>query len=196
MNNKRGTTVVEIIISIALVSVVLIFLMNLFLTVREVYNKSKTESDYDMLNSIIIKAVGDDIDIYGLYDVEYEDDNKKDTVVLTFNSYRNSHMSERIKKVLRVTHDDEKNKDYISYSYESKYIEDEGSVHAITSEERKTNVVRSLPLGASLEAETKITLSKDMLNSNENIVKISIPLDEIGGNRYDINIFGIEKKSA
>ena len=64
-------TLIEIIVTITLLGIVLLFLMNLFLKVRNTYNKSSVQADYNMLVATMIKAIGNDIDDYGLYSVEY-----------------------------------------------------------------------------------------------------------------------------
>ena len=179
--NKKGMSMVEIIVSIVLISIVLIFLMTLFLKVRTTYNQSKIQADYDILVSNVIKAIGNDIENYGLKSVEYEKINEKentDAVVLTFNTFRTTNLSENITKVLRVYF--ENNKFYISYSYEAKYTQN------MTSTERVTNVVREIPDDVILDKDGYVKLEK-----LDDFVKLKVPMSDKNGNIYDINIYGI-----
>lgn len=189
--NKKGMTLVEVIVSISLISLVLIFLMGLFINIRGTYNRSKIQSDYEILNANIIKAVGDDIENYGLYSVEYLDPTKS-AVVLTYDEFRPTNLSERIKKVLRVYFD--KNKYFISYAYESDSSFGATSTSVtkdITSEERITSVIRPIPDDVILDSKNYITLEKKSETTGEAIIKIKIPLANEKGNIYDINIYGV-----
>ena len=180
--NKKGMTMMEIIVSIALISIVLIFLMNLFIRVRGTYNQSKIQSDYDMLVANIIKAVGNDIDTYGLRSIEYETPGKKDALILTFNTFRPYNLSERIRKVLRVYFKD--NKFYISYAYETDYTDN------ITSNERVTGVIREIPPDVVIDSSNYIELTTKNINPDR-AIEIKIPMATAKGNIYDINIYGI-----
>lgn len=189
--DKKGMTLVEIIVSIALISLVLIFLMGLFIKVRGTYNQSKIQSDYEILVANIVKSVGDDIENYGLYSVEYENASKKDALILTFDEFRPTKLSERIKKVLRVYF--RNNKYYVSYSYEStsSYNSTTSSrTNNITSEERLTSNIRPIPADIVIDSDNYINLEKKVESDGSAIVKINIPLSTAKGNIYDINIFG------
>ena len=59
--NNKGVTLVEIIISIALISIVLIFLFSLLISVKDLNNNSQTNSTYLINKSLIIKTIEDDI---------------------------------------------------------------------------------------------------------------------------------------
>ena len=64
--NKKGMTLVEIIVSIVLVSIILIFVTRLLITVNGLYKKSKLEVDFEVLNTLLIDAVSTDINRYGV----------------------------------------------------------------------------------------------------------------------------------
>lgn len=189
--NKKGMTLVEVIVSIALISLVLVFLMGLFLKVRGTYNQSKIQSNYEILVSIIIKSVGDDIEKYGLYSVEYEDEAKKDALIITYDAFRETQLSERIRKILRVYFKD--NRYFISYAYES-----EASFNStfnsrtdnITSAERITNNIRPIPNDAVIDEKKYINMEKKLEPDGSSIIKINIPISNAKGNIYDINIYG------
>lgn len=188
--NKNGMTLVEIIVSIALISLVLIFLMGLFIKVRGTYNQSKIQSDYEILTGNIIKSVGDDIENYGLYSIEYENPSKKDALIFTFDEFRETKLSERIKKTLRVYF--RNNKYYISYSYETSASFNStpaSRIENITSKERVTSNIRPIPEDVVIDSKNYIDLEKKVEADGSEIIKIKIPLSTAKGNIYDINIF-------
>ncbi len=190
--NRRGMTLVEIIVSIVLISIVLMFLMNLFVKVRGTYNSSMIKADYDMLVATTLKAIGNDIEDYGLQSIEYERDEDGNVVedagalIFTFNSFRSTNLSERIVKVLRVYFDRSRNKYYLSYAYEAKYTE------GITSIERATAMSRQIPDEALLDVGNYIHKEEIELDDDV-LVKMKIPLSDEYGNVYDINIYGMIK---
>lgn len=59
--NNKGITLVEIIISIALISIVLLFLFSLLVTVNDMNNESKVNTTYLITKSLILKNIEDDI---------------------------------------------------------------------------------------------------------------------------------------
>jgi len=61
MNNK-GITLIEIIISIVLISIVLIFLFSLLITVNDINYESEVNSTYLINKSLILKNIEEDLD--------------------------------------------------------------------------------------------------------------------------------------
>ncbi len=179
--NKKGITLIEIIVSVTLISIVLIFLINLFIKVRNVYNRSQIQTEYKMLASNVIKAIQDDIENFGLANIKYIDKTSKYAVLITFDTSRPTYLSEPIRKILKIYND--KGTYYISYAYDGDY-----SAY-LTSDERSSGVVREMPSDIILNSDTNyIELTK-----KENIYKIKIPISNELGNIYDINIVGVTK---
>jgi len=184
MKNNKGMTIVELIVSITLISIVLIFLMNMFIKVRGTYNNSKIQADYDMLNAIVIEAIGSDIKNYGLMSVEYESEDH-DALIFTFDEYRPTKLSEPIKKILRLYSKNDRY--YISYKYEKEYTE------TITSDERLSGITREIPEDIIINPDEYIILKKGSTGSG--IIEIHVPLSTEKGNIYDINIYGVLKET-
>lgn len=176
--DKKGMTMVEIIVSVALISIVLIFLMNLFVKVRSTYAQSKAQSDYEILVSNVIKAIGDDIDKYGLRSVKYKDEGSKSSIILEFNSFRPTQLSERIKKVLRLYFVN--NHYYINYSYDATLSAN------LTSDERVTSVIREIPDDVVIDSKNYIELK-----SKNDMIEIKVPMSNSKGTVYDINVYGV-----
>lgn len=193
MINKRGMSIIEIIVSLALVSIVLMFLVNLFLNIRNVYNQSKIQSDYKMVDVTIERAVGSDIENYGLHSISYASDDDYSSIVLTFNQFRITKLSERIKKVLKIYQEEGFYK--ISYTYEKDCVRyPDACTSDITADERVTNVVRIIPKDAILNMDELIRLTEKEVSTNRSLIKIKIPLIDPNGNIYDINMYGLIDK--
>lgn len=60
--NKKGITLVEIIISIALISIVLIFLFSLLVDVKDMNDEASVNSDYLINKALILKNIEEDLD--------------------------------------------------------------------------------------------------------------------------------------
>lgn len=60
--NKKGMTLVEIIISIALISIVLIFLFSLLVDVKDMNDEASINSDYLINKALILKNIEEDLD--------------------------------------------------------------------------------------------------------------------------------------
>lgn len=59
--NNKGMTLIEIIISIALISIVLIFIFSLLITVNEMNEKSEANNTYLLSKAMVIKFIEEDI---------------------------------------------------------------------------------------------------------------------------------------
>ena len=183
--NNKGMTLVEVIVSIVLISIVLVLIMNLFLNVQSQYNSSKLASDYEVLASNVLKSVGSDIEKYGVYSI---DENTSDnSIKITFNTFRETKLNERITKILRVysnTDVDNKMVYYISYRYDP-------TLSDLTSKELSYNIARAIPNADSLPMINieRIDGQNASTGKNYKYAKISIPLNDMKDNKYDINIY-------
>ena len=66
--NKKGMTLVEIIVAISLISVVMIFLFQVLITVINGNKRNNTKSQTLISKAIVMKAVEHDLDTFGLQD--------------------------------------------------------------------------------------------------------------------------------
>ena len=60
--NKKGMTLVEIIISIALISIVLVFLFSLLVDVKDMNDEASINSDYLINKALILKNIEEDLE--------------------------------------------------------------------------------------------------------------------------------------
>ena len=100
MKNNRGITLVELIISISLISIVILFLFRLLVDVR--YNKNKVDyaRDNQQSRAMIMKSVQDDLLTNKLIRLSAEGStSSKLKITFTFNLENN----ENIKSILIVT---------------------------------------------------------------------------------------------
>lgn len=67
--NKKGFTLVEIIVSISLVSVVMIFLFQIITTIKNIYDKQNNKNDIKITVAVITREVERDLSSFGLADV-------------------------------------------------------------------------------------------------------------------------------
>ena len=59
--NKKGVTLIEIIVSVALISVVLVFLFRLLVVVKQMDDKSLEQLEYEEKTALIINAIQEQI---------------------------------------------------------------------------------------------------------------------------------------
>ena len=180
MKNQKGMTLVEIIVSIVLVSIILIFITKLLITVNDLYRKSKQEVDYEVLNTILTDAIGKDILNYGVKSVTINEKNSELTIV--YNAVRDTRLNKQITKQISFGDD----YTYIKYGY----VEDED----LTSEERSSNIARKIPEWAILDKNNLISLikftSEDETETNpKTLNKIKVNLKSKTGEDYSINIY-------
>ena len=180
MKNQKGMTLVEIIVSIVLVSIILIFITKLLINVNDLYRKSKQEVDYDVLNTILTDAIGKDILNYGVASASIND--SKNEVTITYNEVRETKLNKQIIKKISFGED----YTYIKYGY----VDDED----LTSEERSSNIARKLPDGIILDKSNLINLIKFTEENNNGtsshvLNKIKINLKSKTGEDYSINIY-------
>ncbi|MCI6931729.1 MAG: prepilin-type N-terminal cleavage/methylation domain-containing protein [Tenericutes bacterium] len=67
--NKKGFTLVEIIVSISLVSVVMIFLFQIITTIKNIYDKQNNKNDIKITVAVITREVERDLSSFGLVEV-------------------------------------------------------------------------------------------------------------------------------
>ncbi len=102
--NRKGFTVLELLVSIIILSVVLTFAMNLFLRVRASYTTEKKNIEMEVSKSIVIDTVMSDVYEYGVSSVNCVGDN----VTINFNT------TPVTKKILAFNKSDA-SYDYITY---------------------------------------------------------------------------------
>ncbi len=86
MLNKKGLTIVEIIISVSLISIVLIFLFSLYTDVQDINYEATVNTDNMISKSLMIKRIEDDfINSQAIKALNSYTENGKKGVKFTFN---------------------------------------------------------------------------------------------------------------
>lgn len=169
--NKKGMTLVEIIVSIVLVSIILLFITKLLITVNSLYKKSKLEVDYEVLNSLLIDTIASDINRYGVKEIT--SDGK--SLTITFDAYRETKLNEYIMKRLSLTSDG----GYIKYEYVNEDL---------NSDERARNFVRKIPEGAIIDEANFVSYDK-FDSSGDKLNELRIKIIASNGNDFSANIY-------
>lgn len=157
---KKGFTILELLVSIIILSVVLTFAMNLFLRVRSAYTNSKSNVNMEISKSIVIDSVMSDVNKYVVKSVSCT----SDTATLQFEKE-----NEIITKQLIFDSSDSRN-DYIKYN-------------TVNSNEA---IVRKLPnntLIGPLSCTFRAHISIGKLNH------LYFKVIDSNGNDYSIDIF-------
>lgn len=81
--NNKGFSLVEMLVSISILSVVIIFMMHLFANIRNIYISNNEEFEYEILKSRVIKSISSDLNNNKL--ISYEKVNNKE-IILHFES--------------------------------------------------------------------------------------------------------------
>lgn len=166
MKNNKGTSIIEIVVSISLISIILTLLINLFINLRYTYMKSKKITEYKVFTNSVVNIISKDIDEYGLYKCEPIDcQPENNRLKLIYNKYRETRVSERIQKELKI---EKKNNDYyLSYKY---VIDNSNEDNKLTFLEKSQNFYKKIP-ESSIEPKINVEKSK-----NINYYKITIPI--------------------
>ena len=78
---KNGFTILELLVSIVILSIVLTFAMNLFLKVRSAYTHEKSDIEMEITRSVIIDVVMSDVSELGVKSVSCDNN----TVTIRYN---------------------------------------------------------------------------------------------------------------
>lgn len=90
--NKKGMTLVEIIIAIVLISIVLIFLFSLLITVKDINDESEVNSTYLINKSLILKNIEEDLSKADSVELQMCDPEApgRETVTAIYSGYNSS----------------------------------------------------------------------------------------------------------
>ena len=202
--NKKGITLVEIIISIVLISIVLIFLFSLLVTVNDINKESEVNSTYLINKSLILKNIEEDL-------------SKATNVQLgscSINNFYTSYNTDALSTELKANRclnfkfnegTSEESNAYLGiYYYKRSDTNSDKNGYVISYIHEKTNVraTRQLPdfelnnvdSSGSLKLEWKYNNTEEITSTfsqtlnNNKFHKINIPIIGSDGKDYSINI--------
>lgn len=197
--NKKGITLVEIIISIALISIVLIFLFSLLVDVKDMNDEADLNSTYLINKSLMLKNIEEDLDgsdSLTLITCEIKD------FYTTYNTYKDSlEDKQKANECIKFSFDDNTNGFLGIYYYKDKssyvisYIHGNTRATRLLPEFEKYNVDDS----GNIKSGFEIKYSNSKGTTNESITrektldknifhKIEIPIIGSDGKDYSILI--------
>ena len=86
--NKKGLTLVEIIVSIGLISIVMVFLFQIVMTIKKANDRQNEKTDVLITTTIITREVEKDLNSYGLD----ETNNNNPTTECKFDNKNNNNI--------------------------------------------------------------------------------------------------------
>ena len=188
MKNQKGVTIVEIVVSVALISLVIIFIFNLMITVKNINDDSNSSSTNIINQNIIIRKVQADFKDLELTKVDScSSDDIKNLMVSNYNqktSYclKLSYVGGEVGYLIYYSyHNNTSNKDLniIGYSRENNVVLRETDIVPQNNNEDSEN--NNYPL--------KVNTSCPSDESNANCaLNIIMPVVDSVGNNYDINL--------
>lgn len=188
MKNQKGVTIVEIVVSVALISLVIIFIFNLMITVKNINDDSNSSSTNIINQNIIIRKVQADFKDLELTKVDScSSDDIKNLMVSNYNqktSYclKLSYVGGEVGYLIYYSyHNNTSNKDLniIGYSRENNVVLRETDIVPRNNNEDSEN--NNYPL--------KVNTSCPSDESNANCaLNIVMPVVDSVGNNYDINL--------
>ena len=85
--NKKGFTLIEILVSITLVSIVLVFMLNALVRLKGVYNESDKDTDIILAGALVSRVINNDfIDNNGIRKVECNKNNSESSCNIELNN--------------------------------------------------------------------------------------------------------------
>ena len=205
MNNK-GVTIVEILLSIIIMSIVLIILFSMLSNVRNEDEKNQIKSQYVVNQSLIVQAIEEDIINYGvksveecsLYNVDLSSNNinqkyRNDFKCLRIN-YASDYLTDNIGFLMIYNYynnyDPVKNYEGSESSWMTRYVRGHYDGTEVKDNWRTlTTASNNLPDQVDLSGEITVKYTNMALSSNNsNAVLINIPIKNPNGDHYDINL--------
>ncbi len=200
--NKKGITLVEIIISIVLISIVLIFLFSLLVTVNDINEESKVNSTYLINKSLILKNIEEDLSKATSVKLSSCNINDLYTGYSTYKDTLNTEL--KASKCIKFTYDTDDDAYLGIYFYKRSETDNDKNGYVISYIHKKTSVraTRQLPDFEVNNVDSSGNLKKQWKYNNTTEINstfsqtldsdefhiINIPIIGDDGKDYSINI--------
>ena len=165
--NKKGLTLVEIIVSIGLISIVMVFLFQIIMTIKNANDRQNEKTDVLITTTIITREVEKDLESFGLDKDENTNLPEKPTKceLTNIENTRNNIIPNTATniKCLKITYDDSKvknNEGYILY-----YTNDDK--HFLAYKRGKGNVIETQTV-REISIPPKNDFAIELVNYDEN----------------------------
>ena len=204
--NKKGITLIEIIISIALISIVLLFLFSLLVQVNDMNKESEVNSTYLINKSLMLKNIESDLLNYNKIQIKNYSSNPTDCIYKFYKDISSDKPSECIEMQYYNNDEQDGNNAYIAiYYYTPKENYVISYIHGNVKTTRElsdfgsnTNNIKDNKITNKIRFTNKngIERSDVIKQSSSNYYKIEIPIFGPDGKDYSIIIpfYGIVSK--
>ena len=205
MKNNKGMTIIELITAIVLVSIILVFMLNLLITLQNFSVQNQNETDLLVNQAVIIKAIEKDINEYklkGVANCNIEDlvYSKKYPVVpeeiynAALKKVNNTALNNNETMLLsnfyclKLTFDEEIIEDNIGYLVQYSYNYNNNTVKNVVGYKRASNqTIRESKIKMNSNNNKGKVTSSCSIGVYENCsLKIVLPIYDEIGNSYDI----------
>lgn len=201
MRKQNGTTILEILMSIIIITIVLALIFNIFIQVRNEDYSNQIQSEFVINQATIIKNVEEDMVNYGVKEISsctLSEANVTSIVEGEENNYRclkieyaADYIEDKIGFLMIYNTYTNNNNEASSHKWAIRYVRgnytkyDNSNNPIITSWKNNTQTMLEYP--ASLELIDKLTIKYTATNEM-NAAIINLPIVNIEGEHYDINL--------
>jgi len=188
MKNNKGMTIVEIIVSISLISIILVFLLNLLITVKNYSDKTQSASELLINQAIITREIENDFLNYKLIGVSActDSDFEKQGI------YRPVPLGAKTDSIycLKLTYDNSDISDNVGYLVEFNYNYSDSTYKSVVGYRRGTNQVlrESLIVMDPVNYPGTVVSSCSTVTNDKCSLKITLPVMGNDANNYDIEL--------
>lgn len=178
--NNKGMTLIEVIISIALIAIIIIFIMNLFLSVREDEAESKEESLLKSNQALIVKDIHTDFLERELVGIEPCNDTTDRNLVTSLNQ---SFAINGGSNCLKLIYNKAKGPDNIGYLIYYSFGPTNDKTHVVGYRRGNKSIVRKTDLPPTETGTATVSCNATLCT-----LEINLPVISEKGDNYDINL--------
>ena len=187
--NKKGFTLVEIIVSISLVSVVMIFLFQIITTIKNIYDKQNNKNDIKITVAVITREVERDLSSFGLESTPELCDNNE----VKNNNVIPKSVDENSLKCIKLIYDEnnvKNNEGYVVY-----YKNKNNNKYFLAYKRGKGNIIETQTV-REITVAPKEDVIISTVNSEDNglsSLKMVVPISK-DNKKYDLVINFVDSK--
>lgn len=208
--NNKGISLVEIIISITLISIIIIFILGILINIRTEEQENKELSQLKLNQAIITKEIQTDFIERELIGVEACDDggpnlsDRQNDSIMSYiktinNSIKDPDYESRCLKLIYNPANGEDNVGYLlyySYFYGNpeESIQEDERIYVTGYRRGNKSIIRETQTDINTEISSKAEIICSLNNTNLCVVTINMPILAKNGDDYGINLSYISKK--
>ncbi|MDD2238461.1 MAG: hypothetical protein PHH51_01065 [Bacilli bacterium] len=197
--NTKGISLVEIIISITLISIIIVFILSVLINIRSEDQESKELSQLKLNQALIIKEIHTDFierELIGIESCEDGETREDDSVRPYIKTKNNSLNNAKTSRCLKLLYNSAKVEDsvgyllYYSYFYgDSKELTEDEKIYVTGYRRGDKSIIRETQSAPSEEGLAMVNCLVDLC-----VVKIKMPILAKNGDDYGINLSYISER--